>query len=229
MKFKILIIRWIDVGCDHHLQSVAKLVTHSAKFWNFLDERRTTATKNKVCQISPRPPNQCWSLFPALWSFRVWSTLCRGEGGKFYLGLGCSKIRQKRSSVSLLLKPIVVHPKEIEVILIATIGGPGWTQLDTQQSFHTSPTNEIGRSVMVSEMQWQNDSSSYCRWMYQRNIADELLVKFAIYSEILDLTVVFWRGAGDILAWGNMQNESSASIGVGSKYLFGSSIWHLFA
>ena len=71
-------------------------MTHSAKFW-----------KNVICQISPRPPNQCWSLFPALWSFRVWSTLCRGEGGKFYLGLGCSKIRQKRSSVSLLLKPIV--------------------------------------------------------------------------------------------------------------------------
>ena len=90
-----------------YLQSVAKLVTHSAKFWNFLDERRTTAKKNNVCQISPRPPNQCWSLFPVLWSFRVWSTLCRGEGGKFYLGLGCSKIRQKRSSVSLLLKPIV--------------------------------------------------------------------------------------------------------------------------
>ena len=65
--------------------------------------------KNNVCQIFPRPPpNQCWSLFPALWSFRVWSTLCRGEGGKFYLGLGCSKIRQKRPSVSLLLKPIVV-------------------------------------------------------------------------------------------------------------------------
>ena len=56
-----------------------------------------------------RPPHQCWSLFPALWSFRVWSTLCKGEGGggTFYLGLGCSKIRQKRSSVSLLLKPIV--------------------------------------------------------------------------------------------------------------------------
>ena len=66
--------------------------------------------KNNVCQIFPRPPNQCWSLFPALWSFRVWSTLCRGEGGKFYLGLGCSKIRQKRSSVSLLLKPIVASP-----------------------------------------------------------------------------------------------------------------------
>ena len=64
-------------------QSVAKLVTHSAKFWNFLDERRTTAKKNNVSQISPRPPNQCWSLFPALWSFRVWSTLCRGEGGSF--------------------------------------------------------------------------------------------------------------------------------------------------
>ena len=42
-----------------YLQSVAKLVTHSAKFWNFLDERRTTAKKNNVCQISPRPPNQC--------------------------------------------------------------------------------------------------------------------------------------------------------------------------
>ena len=99
---------WVHVYIEcFGLQSVAKLVTHSAKFWNFLDERRTTAKKNNVCQISPRPPNQCWSLFPALWSFRVWSTLCRGEGGKFYLGLGCSKIRQKRSSVSLLLKPIV--------------------------------------------------------------------------------------------------------------------------
>ena len=90
------------------LQSVAKLVTHSAKFWNLLDERRTTAKRNTVCQISPLPPNQCWSLFPALWSFRVLSTLCRGEGGKFYLALGCSKIRQKRSSVSLILQPIVV-------------------------------------------------------------------------------------------------------------------------
>ena len=98
---------------DHFRQSVAKLVTHSAKFWNFLDERRTTAKKNNVCQISPRPPNQCWSLFPALWSFRVWSTLCRGEGGKFYLGLGCSKIRQKRSSVSLLLKPIVAPKSHV--------------------------------------------------------------------------------------------------------------------
>ena len=44
---------------DKDLQSVAKLVTHSAKFWNFLDERRTTAKKNNVCQISPRSPNQC--------------------------------------------------------------------------------------------------------------------------------------------------------------------------
>ena len=63
--------------------------------------------KITFAKFPPAPPNQCWSLFPALWSFRVWSTLCRGEGGKFYLGLGCSKIRQKRSSVSLLLKPIV--------------------------------------------------------------------------------------------------------------------------
>ena len=97
------------------LQSVAKLATHSPKFWNFLDERRTTAKKNTVCQISPRPPNQCWSLFPALWSFRVWSTLCRGRG-KFYLGLEYSKIRHKRSSVSSILQPTVVysHRREVE-------------------------------------------------------------------------------------------------------------------
>ena len=31
-----------------------------------------------------------------------------GGWGESYLGLGCSKIRQKRSSVSLRLKPIVV-------------------------------------------------------------------------------------------------------------------------
>ena len=31
-------------------------MTHSAKFWNLLDERRTTAKKNTVCQISPSPP-----------------------------------------------------------------------------------------------------------------------------------------------------------------------------
>ena len=47
-----------EQGRESH-QSVAKLVTHSAKFWNFLDERRTTAKKNYVCQISPLPPNQC--------------------------------------------------------------------------------------------------------------------------------------------------------------------------
>ena len=70
-------------------------MTHSAKFWNLLDELRTTA-------------NQCWSLFPALWSFRVWSTLCRGKGGMFYLVFGYSKIGQKRSSVSSGLQQIVV-------------------------------------------------------------------------------------------------------------------------
>ena len=37
----------------------------------------------------------------------IWSTLCRGEGGMFYLGLGYSKICQKRSTVSLILQPIV--------------------------------------------------------------------------------------------------------------------------
>ena len=91
------------------LQSVAKLVTHSAKFWNFLDERRTTAKKNNVCQISPPPPPI--NVDHSFWHYGhfVSGQHCAGGGGgKFYLGLGCSKIRQKRSSVSLLLKPIVV-------------------------------------------------------------------------------------------------------------------------
>ena len=35
-----------------HPQSVSKLVTHSAKFWNLLDELRTTAKKFTVSQIS---------------------------------------------------------------------------------------------------------------------------------------------------------------------------------
>ena len=35
-------------------------------------------------------------------------------------------------------------------------------------------------------MQGQNYFSSYCRWMYERNIADELLIKFTIFSEILE-------------------------------------------
>ena len=37
-------------------QSVAKLMTHSAKFWNLLDECHTTAKENTGCQISPPPP-----------------------------------------------------------------------------------------------------------------------------------------------------------------------------
>ena len=41
-----------------------------------------------------------------------------GGGGKFYIGLGCSKIRQKRSSVSLLLKPIAVIPKKPNRIIL---------------------------------------------------------------------------------------------------------------
>ena len=77
------------------LQLVAKLVRHSAKFWNLLDELLTRAEKYAVCQIYPHPPNQRRSLFLALWSFRIWPTLCRGEGGLEY-----SKIHQKWSSVS---------------------------------------------------------------------------------------------------------------------------------
>ena len=38
-----------------NLQSVAKLMTH-CKIWNLLDERRTTAKENTVCQIPPPLP-----------------------------------------------------------------------------------------------------------------------------------------------------------------------------
>ena len=55
--------------------------------------------KITFAKFSPAPPINVDH------SFRHYGQ-CRGEGGKFYLGLGCSKIRQKRSSVSLLLKPI---------------------------------------------------------------------------------------------------------------------------
>ena len=43
------------------------------------------------------------------------------------------------------------------------------------------------------------------------------------------LLCVFRRGGGDFLARGNVRNESSAGIGIGNKYSFGSSIWLLFA
>ena len=95
-----------------HIQSVAKLVTHSAKFWNFLDERRTTAKKIPFAKFPPAPRINVDHSFHHYGHF-VSGQHCaggRGEGGKFYLGLGYSKIRHKRSSVSLILQPIVVLP-----------------------------------------------------------------------------------------------------------------------
>ena len=61
--------------------------------------------KYTVSQITPRPPNQCWSLFPVLWSFRAWSTLCRGEGGCFTWYLNTRKFAVK--CISSVLQAIV--------------------------------------------------------------------------------------------------------------------------
>ena len=63
------------------LQSVAKLVTHSAKFWNFLDERRTTATKNNVCQIFPRPPQSILITLSGTMVISCLVNIVQGGGG----------------------------------------------------------------------------------------------------------------------------------------------------
>ena len=105
------------------------------------------------------PPNQCWSLFPALWSFRVWSTLCRGKGGMFYLRLGYSKIRQKRSSVSSVLQPIVVCKHWVSTVFqnfllesscCLSINVRLSTK-DNNSSIHTifSHTNIIGNTIPI--------------------------------------------------------------------------------
>ena len=70
-------------------------VSLSGNFWDLLDELRTRAKKYAVCPIYPRPPNECWSLLPALWSFRIWPTLCRGEGGCFTWDWDIRTVRQK--------------------------------------------------------------------------------------------------------------------------------------
>ena len=96
-----------DVCTHKGLQSVAKLVRHSAHFWNLLDELRTRAKKYAVCTIYPRPPNQCWSLPLALWSFRIWPTLCKGEGGCFTWDWDIRNFAKNWLSVSSVLQPIV--------------------------------------------------------------------------------------------------------------------------
>ena len=80
---------------------------HSAKFWYLLYELRTRA-KYAVCPIYPRPPNQCWLLLPALWSFRIWPTLCRGEGDVLP-GIGIFEISPKDGQVSRAAKEKLVY------------------------------------------------------------------------------------------------------------------------
>ena len=66
--------------------------------------------KIPFAKFPPPPPPQ--SMLITLSGTMVISCLVNivqggGGGGEFYQGLGCSKIRQKRSGVSLTLKPIV--------------------------------------------------------------------------------------------------------------------------
>ena len=74
-------------------------------FMNFAPEPKNMP----FAQFTPRPPNQCWSLLPALWSFRIWPTLCRGEGGCFSWDWDIRNFAKKPSSVSSVLQPIVVY------------------------------------------------------------------------------------------------------------------------
>ena len=68
-------------GCEGHQQSVAKLMTHSAKFWNLLDERRTTAKENTICQISPRPPQSMLITLSGTMVISCLVNLVQGGGG----------------------------------------------------------------------------------------------------------------------------------------------------
>ena len=63
--------------------------------------------KITFAKFPPAPPINVDHSFRHYGHFVSGQHCAGGRGGKFYLGLGCSKIRQKRSSVSLLLKPIV--------------------------------------------------------------------------------------------------------------------------
>ena len=76
----------------------------------FLTNIALQQKKYAVCPIYPRPPNQCWSLLRALWSFRIWPTLCRGEGGCFTWDWDIPKFSPSVSSVShqFCIFPILV-------------------------------------------------------------------------------------------------------------------------
>ena len=76
-------------------QLVAKLVIHSAKFWNLLDELHTRAKKYAVCPIYPRPPKSMLITPSGTMVISYLANIVQGGGGMFYLGLGYLKIRQK--------------------------------------------------------------------------------------------------------------------------------------
>ena len=99
----VLFVKWHGVGFQ------LSVVTSTIGCKTVGTLCNTKAETYAVCQISHRLPNQCWTLFAALWSFRVWLTLCRGERGElFYLELGYLKIRKKKQSgVPTVLQPIV--------------------------------------------------------------------------------------------------------------------------
>ena len=67
------------------LQSVAKLVTHSAKFWNFRDERRTTAKKKYCLPNFPPPPQSMLITLSGTMVISCLVNIVQGEGGKLHL------------------------------------------------------------------------------------------------------------------------------------------------
>ena len=64
------------------LQSVAKLVTHSVKFWNFLDERRTTAKKKCRLPNFPPPPQSMLITLSGTMVISCLVNIVQGGGGE---------------------------------------------------------------------------------------------------------------------------------------------------
>ena len=76
-----------------HLQSLAKVLGHFAKFRHLLDELRAKAKKDAVSQIPALPINVD----------RVWPTLCRGEVGRCTWGWDTPKFGQMYCVSSLIV------------------------------------------------------------------------------------------------------------------------------
>ena len=65
--------------------------------------------KIPFAKFPPAPPQSMLITLSGTMVISCLVNIVQGGGGMFYLGLGYSKIRQKRSSVSLILQPIVAR------------------------------------------------------------------------------------------------------------------------